>query len=132
MSYNKLTAEEEWVIAHKATEAPFTGKYDNFYEDGTFICRRCNAPLFSSQSKFNAGCGWPSFDESFQHSVERVPDPDGMRTEIQCTNCGAHLGHEFLGEGLTNKNTRHCVNSLSIRFIPKGKELPKIVHEQQA
>jgi len=132
MSYNKLTAEEEWVIAHKATEAPFTGKYDNFYEDGTFICRRCNAPLFSSQSKFNAGCGWPSFDESFQNAVERVPDPDGMRTEIQCTNCGAHLGHEFLGEGLTNKNTRHCVNSLSIHFIPKGKESPKIVHERQA
>jgi peptide-methionine (R)-S-oxide reductase len=132
MSYNKLTAEEEWVIAHKATEAPFTGEYDNFYEDGTFICRRCNAPLFSSQSKFNAGCGWPSFDESFQNAVERVPDPDGMRTEIQCTNCSAHLGHEFLGEGLTNKNTRHCVNSLSIRFIPKGKELPKIVHERQA
>ena len=132
MSYNKLTAEEEWVIAHKATEAPFTGEYDNFYEDGIFICRRCNAPLFSSQSKFNAECGWPSFDESFQNAVERVPDPDGMRTEIQCTNCGAHLGHEFLGEGLTNKNTRHCVNSLSIRFIPKGKELPKIVHERQA
>ncbi len=132
MSYNKLTAEEDWVIAHKATEAPFTGEYDNFYEDGTFICRRCNAPLFSSQSKFNAGCGWPSFDESFQNAVERVPDPDGMRTEIQCTNCGAHLGHEFLGEGLTNKNTRHCVNSLSIRFIPKGSELPKIVHERQA
>ena len=132
MSYNKLTAEEEWIIAHKATEAPFTGEYDNFYEDGTFICRRCNAPLFSSQSKFNAGCGWPSFDESFQNAVERIPDPDGMRTEIQCTNCGAHLGHEFLGEGLTNKNTRHCVNSLSIRFITKGKELPKIVHERQA
>ena len=132
MSYNKLTAEEEWVIAHKATEAPFTGKYDNFYEDGTFICRRCNAPLFSSQSTFNAGCGWPSFDESFQNAVERVPDPDGMRTEIQCTNCGAHLGHEFLGEGLTNKNTRHGVNSLSRRFIPKGKALPKIVHERQA
>ena len=88
-------------------------------------------PLFF-QSKFNAGCGWPSFDESFQNAVERVPDPDGMRTEIQCTNCGAHLGHEFLGEVLTNKNTRHCVNSLSIRFIPKGKELPKIVHERQA
>ena len=132
MNYNKLTAEEERVIAHKATEAPFTGEYDNFYEDGTFICRRCNAPLFSSQSKFNAGCGWPSFDESFQNAVERVPDPDGMRTEIQCTNCGAHLGHEFLGEGLTNKNTRHCVNSVSIHFIPKGKESPKIVHERKA
>ncbi|MDQ4013566.1 MAG: methionine-R-sulfoxide reductase [Thermoproteota archaeon] len=129
MSYNKLTAEEERVIAHKATETPFTGEYDDFYEEGTFMCRRCNDPLFSSQSKFNAGCGWPSFDESLPNAVKRVPDPDGMRTEIQCTNCGAHLGHEFLGEGLTNKNTRDCVNSLSIRFIPKGKELPKIVHE---
>jgi peptide-methionine (R)-S-oxide reductase len=129
MSYNRLTPEEERVIAHKATEAPFTGEYDNFYEDGIFICRRCNAPLFSSKSKFDAGCGWPSFDESFAKAIERVPDPDGIRTEIQCANCGGHLGHEFLGEGLTNKNTRDCVNSLSIRFIPKGKELPKIVNE---
>jgi peptide-methionine (R)-S-oxide reductase len=129
MGYNKLTPEQERIIVDKATEAPFTGEYDNFYEDGTFICRRCNAPLFSSKSKFNAECGWPSFDESFPNAIERVPDPDGIRTEIQCTKCGGHLGHEFLGEGLTNKNTRDCVNSLSIRFIPKGKELPKIVNE---
>ena len=129
MSYNKLTPEQERVIVDKATEAPFTGEYDNFYEDGTFICRRCNASLFSSKSKFNAECGWPSFDESFPNAIERVPDPDGIRTEIQCTKCGGHLGHEFLGEGLTNKNTRDCVNSLSIRFIPKGKELPKIANE---
>jgi peptide-methionine (R)-S-oxide reductase len=129
MSYNKLTPEQERVIVDKATEAPFTGEYDNFYKDGTFICRRCNSTLFSSKSKFNAGCGWPSFDESFPNAIERVPDPDGIRTEIQCSNCGGHLGHEFLGEGLTNKNTRDCVNSLSIRFIPKGKELPKIVNE---
>ena len=129
MGYNKLTPEQERVIVNKATEAPFTGEYDNFYEDGTFICRRCNAPLFSSKSKFNAECGWPSFDESFPNAIERVPDPDGIRTEIQCTKCGGHLGHEFLGEGLTNKNTRDCVNSLSIRFIPKGKELPKIANE---
>jgi peptide-methionine (R)-S-oxide reductase len=128
MSYNKLTPEQERVIVHKATEAPFTGEYDNFYEDGTFICQRCNAPLFSSKSKFNAGCGWPSFDESFPNAIKRVLDPDGIRTEIECTNCGAHLGHEFHGEGLTNKNTRDCVNSLSIRFMPKGKELPKIIH----
>ena len=129
MDYNKLTPEQERVIVHKATEAPFTGEYDNFYEEGTFICRRCNAPLFSSKSKFNAGCGWPSFDESFPTAIERVPDPDGIRTEIQCSNCGGHLGHEFVGEGLTNKNTRECVNSLSIRFISKGKELPIIVNE---
>jgi peptide-methionine (R)-S-oxide reductase len=130
MNYNKLTPEEERVIVDKATEAPFTGKYDNFYEEGTFICRRCNAPLFSSKSKFDAGCGWPSFDECFQpNAIKAVPDPDGIRTEIQCANCGAHLGHEFLGEGLTDKNTRECVNSLSIHFIRKGKELPKIIHE---
>jgi peptide-methionine (R)-S-oxide reductase len=129
MNYNKLTPEQERVIVDKATEAPFTGEYDDFFEEGTFICRRCNAPLFSSRSKFDAGCGWPSFDESFPNAIERIPDPDGIRTEIQCTNCGGHLGHEFLGEGFTNKNTRHCVNSLSIRFIPKGKELPKIVNE---
>jgi peptide-methionine (R)-S-oxide reductase len=129
MDYNKLTPEQERVIVDKATEVPFTGEYDDFFEEGTFICRKCNAPLFSSRSKFDAGCGWPSFDESFPSAIERIPDPDGTRTEIQCTNCGGHLGHEFLGEGFTNKNTRHCVNSLSIRFIPKGKELPKIVND---
>ena len=129
MNYNRLTREEERVIVNKATEVPFTGKYDNFYEDGTFICRRCDAPLFSSKSKFDAGCGWPSFDENFPNAVERVPDPDGMRTEIQCANCGGHLGHEFLGERMTDKNVRECVNSLSLRFIPKGEELPKTIHE---
>lgn len=129
MNYNKLTPEQERVIVDKATEAPFTGEYDDFFEEGTFICRRCNAPLFSSRSKFDAGCGWPSFDESIPSAIERIPDPDGIRTEIECTNCGGHLGHEFLGEGFTNKNTRHCVNSISIRFIPKGKELPKIVND---
>ncbi len=129
MSYNKLTPEQEKVIVHKATEVPFTGEYDNFYEDGTFICRRCNSPLFSSRSKFNSGCGWPSFDESFPGAINRVRDPDGIRTEIQCSNCGAHLGHEFLGEGFTSKNVRDCVNSLSICFIPKEKELPRIIHE---
>jgi len=132
MNYNELTPEQEKVIVYKATEAPFTGEYDNFSDEGIFICRRCNAPLFSSKSKFDAGCGWPSFDESFPNAIERIPDPDGIRTEIQCTNCSGHLGHEFLGEGFTNKNTRHCVNSLSIRFIPKGKELPKIINERQA
>ena len=127
MSYNKLTPEEERIIVNKSTEAPFNGKYDNFYEDGTFICRRCNNPLFSSKSKFDAGCGWPSFDESFPNALKRIPDVDGMRTEIQCENCGAHLGHEFLGEHLTDKNTRECINSLSLHFVPEGKELPKII-----
>jgi peptide-methionine (R)-S-oxide reductase len=129
MSYNKLTEEQEKVIMYKATEVPFTGEYDNFYEDGTFICRRCNNPLFSSKSKFDSGCGWPSFDESFPNAIKRIPDPDGIRTEIECSNCTAHLGHEFLGEGLTNRNVRDCVNSLSIYFIPKEKELPRIIHE---
>lgn len=129
MNYNKLTPEEERVIVNKATEVPFTGKYDNLYKEGTFICRRCNAPLYSSKSKFDAGCGWPSFDENFPNAVERVPDPDGIRTEIQCANCGGHLGHEFLGERMTDKNVRECVNSLSLRFIPNGEELPKTIHE---
>ena len=129
MNWSKLTPEEKRVIEEKGTEPPFTGEYDNFYENGTFICRRCNAPLFSSKSKFDAGCGWPAFDENFPDAVTRVPDSDGKRTEIQCKNCGAHLGHIFEGEHLTDKNTRHCVNSLSIRFIPKDKELPKIINE---
>lgn len=129
MNYNKLTPVEKKVIEEKATEPPFTGEYDDFFGDGTFICRRCNAPLFSSKSKFDAGCGWPAFDDSFQNAITRIPDPDGIRTEIECTNCGGHLGHEFVGEGLTSKNTRECVNSLSISFIPKDRELPEILHE---
>lgn len=125
MPYNKLTPQEEDIIVYKGTETPFSGEYDNFYEDGTFICRKCNAPLFSSESKFDAGCGWPSFDENYKDAVRRTTDADGERTEITCANCGAHLGHVFTGEHLTDKNTRHCVNSLSIRFIPEGKKLPK-------
>jgi peptide-methionine (R)-S-oxide reductase len=131
MSYNYLTPEQESVIVHKATEAPFTGEYDNFFEEGTYICRKCNAPLFRSKNKFNSGCGWPSFDGSFPNALKRVPDPDGLRTEIECANCRGHLGHEFLGEHLTDKNIRECVNSLSIRFIPNGKELSRTIHEQQ-
>ena len=130
MTYNKLTPEEKRVIIDKATETPFSGEYDNFYEDGIFICRRCNALLFSSKSKFDSGCGWPSFDENFPNAIKRIPDPDGLRTEIECTICGAHLGHEFLGEDLTDKNTRDCVNSLSIRFISKSEELPKTIHDE--
>lgn len=120
MPYNKLTPAEKNIIEGKETEAPFTGKYDDFYEDGIFICKKCDAPLFSSKAKFDAGCGWPSFDEEYPNSLKRLTDPDGERTEIQCANCGAHLGHEFKGEHLTKKDTRHCVNSLSIKFIPSG------------
>ncbi|MBI2074473.1 MAG: methionine-R-sulfoxide reductase [Candidatus Levybacteria bacterium] len=129
MAYNKLSPQEEDVIVNKGTEAPFTGEYDDFYNDGTFICRRCNAPLFSAKSKFDADCGWPSFDENYPDAIKREPDPDAIRTEIQCSNCGAHLGHVFTGEKLTEKDTRHCVNSLSIRFIPKGKKLPEVQHK---
>lgn len=128
--YNKLTPQEEEIILGKGTEPPFTGEYDDFYEDGVFICRRCNAPLFSAAAKFDAGCGWPSFDENHPGAVERIPDADGFRTEIQCANCGAHLGHVFEGEKLTAKDTRHCVNSLSIRFVPEGKSLPKVIREE--
>jgi peptide-methionine (R)-S-oxide reductase len=128
---NNLTPEEAYVILHKGTEAPFSGEYDHFYEDGTFVCRRCNAPLFSAKSKFDAGCGWPAFDENYPDAVKRLPDPDGRRTEIECANCSGHLGHVFIGERLTAKNTRHCVNSLSIRFIPKDHILPEILHEER-
>ncbi len=119
MLMNPLTPEEERVIVHKGTEAPFTGEYDNFYKEGTYACKRCEQPLFSSASKFDAGCGWPAFDEFISDSVALHPDPDGFRTEITCKQCGGHLGHVFTGERLTEKNTRHCVNSLSIRFVPK-------------
>jgi methionine-R-sulfoxide reductase len=123
MKYKKLTREEESVIVHKGTEMPFTGKYYAFWERGTYVCKRCGAPLYHSESKFEAGCGWPSFDDEIQGAVKRVLDADGVRTEITCANCGAHLGHVFVGEGLTKKNVRHCVNSISMDFIPdkKGK-----------
>jgi peptide-methionine (R)-S-oxide reductase len=125
--YNELTQEEKSVIENKGTEMPFTGEYDDFFVDGTFICRRCNAPLFSSKSKFDAHCGWPAFDENFPDAVERLTDADGIRTEIECANCGAHLGHVFEGEQLTDKNIRHCVNSVSIKFVPKDQKLPEII-----
>lgn len=127
MAYNELTEQEKEIIEDKGTEFPFTGEYDNFYVPGIFICRRCNLPLFSSQAKFDAGCGWPAFDESFPNALERLRDSDGIRIEIQCANCNAHLGHEFLGEQLTQKNVRECVNSLSIRFIKEGEELPPVL-----
>ncbi|MCX8214412.1 MAG: methionine-R-sulfoxide reductase [SAR202 cluster bacterium] len=116
-TYNPLSADERYVIEGKGTERPFTGEYDDFYEDGVYICRRCNAELYRSDTKFDAHCGWPAFDQEIQGAVTRLPDPDGQRIEVECTNCGGHLGHVFLGERLTEKNTRHCVNSLSMKFV---------------
>lgn len=116
MKYNELNDEEKYVIENKGTEYPFTGKYNDFYEEGIFTCKKCNAPLYKSEDKFKSGCGWPSFDDEIQGAVKRVPDRDGRRIEIVCAICGGHLGHVFEGEGLTAKNTRHCVNSISLSF----------------
>ncbi len=118
MKYNNLTKEEERIILNKGTEMPNSGKYNKFKEAGTYVCKRCNAELYKSESKFDSGCGWPSFDDEISGAVKRIPDADGQRVEIQCASCGAHLGHVFVGERFTNKNTRHCVNSLSLNFIP--------------
>lgn len=127
--YNELTPAEAHVILEKGTERPFTGEYTSLKDSGTYICRRCNAPLYRSDDKFESHCGWPSFDDQLAGAVDSYPDPDGYRTEIVCHNCGGHLGHVFVGEGMTPKDTRHCVNSTSMRFIPEGDPLPPVLHE---
>lgn len=117
-NYNKLTPEEERIILHNGTEYPGTGKFNNHKQPGTYICRQCNTPLYKSADKLDSHCGWPSFDDEIEGAVTQVPDADGRRVEIICTNCKGHLGHVFTGERLTAKNTRHCVNSVSLDFIP--------------
>ena len=116
MQYNRLNSEEIRVIDNKGTEMPFSGKFNSFYKDGIYTCRKCNSPLFKSDDKFDSGSGWPSFDNAIDGAVKKIVDKDGRRVEIVCANCGGHLGHIFRGEQMTPNNTRHCVNSISLGF----------------
>ena len=118
--FNELTSEESYVIERKGTERPYTGEYDEHYTKGTYVCKKCDSPLYSSEAKFKSGCGWPEFDDIVEGAVKRIPDADGRRIEIVCNNCDGHLGHVFEGERMTSKNTRHCVNSISLKFIKDG------------
>lgn len=128
MKYNELTPEEIHVIINKGTETPYTGEYTNNKRNGTYVCKQCNAPLYRSNDKFDSHCGWPSFDDEIEGAVTRVADADGRRTEIICSNCKGHLGHVFEGEGFTSKDTRHCVNSISLKFIPEVDQNTRIAY----
>lgn len=128
--FNPLTPEAERVLVNKGTEHPFTGEYTKNKETGDYVCRRCNAVLYRSADKFESGCGWPSFDDEVEGAVTRVRDADGQRTEIVCSNCGGHLGHVFTGERFTDKNTRHCVNSISLVFVPEGQSPPPVIEPE--
>lgn len=130
--YNPLTPAEERVIVHAGTERAFVGEYTDMHDAGTYVCRRCNVPLYRSEGKFDSHCGWPSFDDEIPGAVRQRTDSDGRRTEILCENCGGHLGHVFLGEGLTAKDTRHCVNSISMKFYATGATIPPVIGQPDA